>query len=469
MRVPPVLMLVLLSACKSATTPAPDGGPVAATTDAAANLGAGTEPWRDPVNGAQRGGTRLRPVGWSGGGSAILYAPEWKDTQLGVDCRFTAASDGNVYCVPSQAAHIQGGVDYADAACTAPLYFQSSGSDAPDAIQFGVREALDACPSRFVIYRDLGPFTGQQFQRDATGCHPGTGQTGPRRRFVADASLLVPMQVTPGKSAGGLTPLYLDGADGSHAFWSWRDDASGKHCMFFGYSHVGDRAFCVPEDRATVDSCGGQTAEAPIGCEAGVSLAVGLNSCSGEATVRAVAGPGNEPFCAGVTFGSHFSVDAPVAPPQQLLASPTMPSPGSTRLRLRGVETAAGSQAISFWDSRLQEDCFPGGINTTPRCLPAMNGCYSDSYADPQCTHPVAAIERASLCTTRRWVAQTLAQAPTLPTIYRLKGPLAGPYYVKIGDSCTPGNDTLVSYEIDGPPVPLTDFVEIQLMPWRST
>ena len=108
-------------------------------------------------------GSRLRAKVLDGGGGARTFET-WRDTELGVDCRFATAEDGQLRCVPDSQ-----DVSYLDPACTEPVMLETrDASNAivdyareqtipaycanTDSVVFNVWKRADVIPSPTMIY-----------------------------------------------------------------------------------------------------------------------------------------------------------------------------------------------------------------------------------------------------------------------------------------------------------------------------
>ncbi|MGH7434680.1 MAG: hypothetical protein ACRENE_03320, partial [Polyangiaceae bacterium] len=123
----------------------------------------------DPVPTAKadgyQSGTRLKLRYYAGADGSKSYS-SMHDTQLNLDCYFSAASDGTSRCLPTGSATIA--LFFGDSGCTQPLAYTPTGCAGGTPTYGGKTGA--SCPYATTVYSILGAFSGTAYEGSPASC-----------------------------------------------------------------------------------------------------------------------------------------------------------------------------------------------------------------------------------------------------------------------------------------------------------
>jgi hypothetical protein len=259
---PASLLLLLLGACASgpggdpsldaAVVGAPSGAPDAAipgTPDGAPRPDPRPGFVDGPVGGAR---LRARVVEVAGGGEERLG---WRDTALDVDCEFTEVGAAELRCLPEfTATATTTETFFADARCSIPAAALSApfgwfeGCAVPGFARVQTVGAA-SCAAKPAYVRVGKPLAARTIYRLVGGACVPSAAPEPERSLglheVApmDLSAFALGALEPGAARSGITPVYVVGADGARAFWTFRDAAGALDCALMP---TDDGLRCLP-------------------------------------------------------------------------------------------------------------------------------------------------------------------------------------------------------------------------------
>jgi hypothetical protein len=162
----------------------------------------------DPAIPGVVSGSRLRAMFYDGGGGALRLRG-WFDSELGTQCNFLRARDGQMRCLPSPLAM------FADTACAMPVWRTVGCEPTPRYVTAfvpgpaSVVYALGEPYTGLVRNTGLGICRDTYVRSDSRGSYYATGTEIPPERFVAVAMHEVPIE------DGKLVVHTMLGADGS--------------------------------------------------------------------------------------------------------------------------------------------------------------------------------------------------------------------------------------------------------------
>lgn len=351
------------------------------------------------------GGTRLKAVMAEAkdGTSVFLH---WRDTALGLPCRYEAFDDG-MRCLPLEGvATIYGEAlanDFADPQCTQRLIAKARRSAKSDLVQL-----VGGCWTTQTYFRVSAPYTETvTYQNTAAGCEART------RLGDADLLTLEPVgfdnfvlaTVLAGAPSGDIAPTFLLGADGSRAPHGFRD-VRGVDC-WPRQTEQGVR--CMPLDFARSDR-----SDAYADAECSLIAAAPEKFCERRSSL---------PFVVSATFGDSIngvhrggprlseafrrtgSTDCHRAGEKAILFGVGEPVPLADFLpaTLSQLTRESGlSQSVAqvngltlglFTQPRATTfggfDCtLAAGRDGIPRCMPPT-GYTQQDFSEPTCTEPV--------------------------------------------------------------------------------
>ena len=100
----------------------------------------------------------------------------WYDTQLGLDCQFVTASDGQLRCLPIGTAYV--GSFYADGNCTTRLAYATCAGATPPAYAYATAAAGSSCAAAYHVYAVAGAYSGTVWAGSPGACTMTTPPPG---------------------------------------------------------------------------------------------------------------------------------------------------------------------------------------------------------------------------------------------------------------------------------------------------
>lgn len=390
-------------------------------------------------NAENRSGDRLK-VHVLEASDGVRVANGWSDNVLGTPCRFAAASDGLIRCVPA-GEHVAIATSYfVDSDCTKIIGTVPYESCAPP--RWIQAHDSSTCPPRVGFY-EVGPRVVSEaafrFDSATQACVSTSLQLAGAVYYEAGA-FVDPTHFETGQTnldttMGAVSVREIVTDDGAHAFLGFVDSSSNANCLFL-------RAFdgvarCLPEARAWVQSDRFSDAQCghPVASEASATASV----CSSPrfASERMI-----------VDCVSHFrfyetgpAIEATYAKDGEASCIESAPTLGQSNFELGPViqdnafvevtseklDLGLPSQRLFPWvfkmlgrsfrgssgqvfDAVRNESCtFSTASDGKPRCLP-YSSASEYFYRDPACTEPVLSVTSFEGC--------DRAEAPTIARVY---------------------------------------------------
>ncbi|MBK8010677.1 MAG: hypothetical protein IPK13_04965 [Deltaproteobacteria bacterium] len=361
----------------------------------------------------------------------------WHDSLLETPCRFAAASDGLVRCVPAGEKVAFAASYFSDPDCTIPV--ASVALDACVTPQWMQTYDTTTCPARISFYEIGARITSEAgFQRDAVtqACVPTTFQLAGAAYYEAGA-FVDPAQFATGEAhfdatLGRVLVREFTTDDGAHAFLGFVDSAMNANCSF-GRTFDGVTR-CLPEARASVEttrfsdeacslwvateSKSTATCTAPrfaserklVDCishtriyETGSALS-SVYAQNDTSCVQSESPPTLNDFQLGSVLEDDVFVEASFERPTSGPPSARL-IPG--RYRLLGGVFRSNAQ---LFDTVRNENCsFAIAGDGKLRCLPSSSAS-EFFYRDAQCTEPVLDVRSFEGC--------ERTEAPTIARVY---------------------------------------------------
>lgn len=414
-------------------------------------------------------GTRLRPH-WNQTASGEREFVAWFDAQLGAECSFGPASDGELRCLPNAgpsagatsncAGQTLLSLAHVSQLCGTPKYVRRDLAGCPKRVQITAVGALTSCK-----LADPSSYNGAlDFYADGGEVAPATFVKGTRSRKVLGKELAMNM---------------IAGADGSSGIESFVDVAHDVPCDF---AKAADGAIrCLPRDAARLGGNGfGDAActsprasgEACGASKFGASKE-GTPVCDPRQTIRQLGAPTAGPrylkngtMC--MTFGTLGTSEYPIGGEVGAATFPAAaakPSTSTSTARLRPVALESGSASVrtGWFDAVRNEACtIKVAADGVRRCLPsATDGTYT--YSDPACTKPVH-FAYASICQDAKYIGSTREEisCPAVNHLYARGASKTGPTYNIFNGVCKQGGS--YPYIEAGPEVPPSAFEAVTPM-----
>lgn len=392
-----LVCLALVAACDDTSSPMPfpPGADLAGTLPAKADLGT-TAPTPDPWAGAS--GTRLRQqVFQTSDGNTFPNAII--DSQLGVQCVFAVAEDGQVRCLPDN--HTDG----VDLSGGGSVPYQTGNSACPPAYLV-VQPPYDSgtcSQGQSVVYKTGAAVASVCTEWITSGsnsyCAATETENDPGGTFYligakVDPSQFVAATQEAAGNAGRLAVQRWHASDGTLQAFGLHDTMLGVDCAFTAADDSQVR--CLPSSTAdTFDESGntsvpavaGNSACAPEYVVAYPPSAGNGESCQADAMVVYTVGKEETSLCeawAGTNGGSctetstlnapggEYFLAGPEAPPSLFLAGALADANATGRVRLQEYQALDGSrQPAGYRDSQLGVACeFLLAEDNQIRCLP---------------------------------------------------------------------------------------------------
>lgn len=361
----------------------------------------------------------------------------WLDTKLGVSRTFDTASDGVLRCLPGTSTF-----DFADAQCTQVVWFVGCGSPSPYAnVSLTISQSACGSTTGTAVYAigSGGPFTPPAlWSRIGSNCTqlsvPVTApvvayptEVPPSTFVAATTTKLVPF------GDGTLAARLLEAEDGASQVVAITQAKTGIDCAplggflaaanpyadvcwpstlsFYGVAQVYSDSACTQLVPYVAGGSSGNDAcsSASSYPDAGLVWSLG---CSGTNPVgeslgapRVVPGlyTGSATSCSPIAAGDTVVPYGPVIPPSTFPAL-HLERVGSGRLRVESYVDDSGQPlllrlenvSMAFFDTQLGQICSPQTFADGQRCTTTAAFLATDTFADPQCTTPLATDLRSS-------------------------------------------------------------------------
>jgi hypothetical protein len=464
----------------------PDGGDGG---DGGLEPDAGANPNQPSCEGAS--GDRIRQVVREHGDGSSEFV-RLHDTDFAETCRFGAASDGVLRCLPEVdgTPFAAGVLRYTEDTCTTRIaQLDAPAGATPPAYMRENVAAADPCAAQTPVFYELGkelviPPKTAIFQRDGTGC---VTLAAPAADFFAIAADLPPETFVEGTEtytdSGRLALAQVDGADGSRfcaVGGRLRDrDLADRACQVelaedgslrclpddVNPSQAFTDAVCtVPVDAALVDQqCNAQATYLmdPAGAE-----------CSLRQAVRTVGDPLPAPI-----FQFVADVCVETVPAEQLAheIGPSVSSfsfaeltrasaPAGDRLERSDLVTGDGLRLSRFeWlDTELDQLCaFVPAADGAERCLPIaspleLTALVTRRFTESTCTTEVVVATRDPSCAEGE-PRYLLEQLSGLTRVYQVGPVQPGPLF-ELGKTCVEIPAEVTFYQL-GPEILPQTFV----------
>jgi hypothetical protein len=385
-------------------------------------------------------GERLRARVFDGGDGAVAVY-EWHDAELDTACGFRVASDGAYRCLPwtrdARASYTRTDVVYLDAGCSEAVVLFKADAALPE-YTLGDPEVVPCTQGadRYPAHRvgEVVPeLTRETYYRDGSLCRwlgpvslSASSLTAARLGEVVPPEVFVAAERVPTKSSERLSPIDLQGADGSRErVGVWDSEEPGECVPLWG-----DGAPCVPprvawyvDDFFTDGSC--------TEPQAYVSGASPLNGGAGidpscpppEVAVRSARSGG---VCSDFAYTFHrvgsaatssyrleagvcSSADDPMRLefevgeqlPQGSFATIRNTTVGGGRLKLEVVATSGGAR-LDVGGTRPDSGAFDSKTRSSARLARrsslAAGSCFAIRSRDSVATSPTARVPIPSCC-----------------------------------------------------------------------
>jgi hypothetical protein len=397
----------LAGAIGCGSPPLPD-----AVDSSAGQTDAAAPPGRSLPEAPFASGSRLRAHYFETPGGRLFI--DFKDTRLGISCKFGTAGDGRIRCLPVD----RMAIGYSDAACTRPIGAHQKyrcGGLRPFYIS---RIAPDACvtgaAAESPAYLLGAPrFDTQYFTLDDAGrC---TAQPTPPNVDTFDLTPVDPTTLAAASevhpAAEGLAVRVLLGDDGAQeVVGPLLDAAGGRQCLRLGLAAPATTQPCLPLPFAFGDGfadahCALPAATIAAECGApGIAVVAAGTGCAPTWSLFSVGGRlanlyGGDPGSCALTAPSPgqaaYALGAALAPNAFPIVSAAPVGPGSPSVV---VDTTASGRPLWTNGFLVLDDRHPtlcnavAAVDGTLRCvapgLPALRG--DDAlFADAACTQPI--------------------------------------------------------------------------------
>ena len=401
----------------------PDGGAPAACAPATA--GADQAPAANPLTAQE--GTRLK-LRFTRAANGTRAPVGWYDSELGTDCSFQDVGDGTLRCLPAQTWTSA----FEDLGCGLPVYIHRSSSCSAVPTFVAREESMGSCEIRVRVHR-LAERTGaatlfeggwEQLCRPTNASRSAVDTTyRVGAELLPDRFVKAEKMAVPADSCATLETVgYLaeDGAVLPHVGWqgagskrpciALRLTDNEVHCVPLvtggvSTTHFVDPACTVPALVRPIDPC-----DPPAPSVATESMVVVQESITGSCPpasrlrpveTRLVTAYYKSSSASGCTIEdvskkkdyAYYSSGDPL-PPSRFPTVGTSHEPATDGRRLRRSYVRGGGSApaeemgsSSWFDSMLNEPCFPLRLGDKHRCVPGHDS--SIDFTDPQCTAPV--------------------------------------------------------------------------------
>ncbi len=430
-------------------------------------------------------GSRLRPVMAVADGVAAFMT--WRDTELGVDCRFRRMVDGVRRCIP-----VWPSVVFTDAACTKAAFIESpcrSGYEfaglryQPEGLDCDINQQ-DASPTPF---RRVAASVGATSYHQAYTTDAGL-QCAPEATPLADGEVLVAAEQVPLDTFVAAERVVIPGSSGlGRAEWHAEDGARevltavdltyDAECVEFDWATPGR---CLPTlvsgpryDQFADQDCTGATAYS----RCGEQLAMERDECSLRVFEVGEALEGYYTDDQACTFqpgsGVHrLGIELSIESMPRL----TTATFGPARLKARYLTDSAGWRVATasqpLFDSELGDPCVPARASDgSTHCTPAETLHAINRFSDAQCTQRVH-VQKKAQCFSWGWLGWYDPAVPfcqqDVTSFEILDVTTASTYYERAPDGAcivAPIDDDEIAYEL-GPPRTVDSFPKVQIEVW---
>jgi hypothetical protein len=368
-------------------------------------------------------GKRLK-IRWNRAPDGQLSFSSFRDMQLGADCGFMRAADGEWRCLPFGFFLGTAPTDYADTTCTESAFVDSR--DACNKHRFVRRQdgTTNPCETRFRIYRVGDPLPPDQVywrQPAAPGsaelaCKPaGILPTAAAYRLGEElpVDMFVRARRAPRTDGHPTELMVLEAEDGARVDSGWFLPSASAECGLYTLSDK--RLHCVPDsigESATYFADNTCTRRPTVGHQPACGPAprfarkANPNACEVGATLVGMGTRMENLFW--VTGGACASINTPIGLQYHRLGEPVaqaamdgMPvfeyvQEGSQRVQRRKLASPGGWRLGANWyDNQRKEACRGGWFGDKHRCSPNPSSL-NFLFADGNCTQPVYARAKAS-------------------------------------------------------------------------